>query len=51
MAIAILSIGLLVFFGHFLADFFRRTKVPDVLILMLAGIALTLLAGRVGVRS
>ena len=40
MAITILSIGLLVFFGHFLADFFRRTKVPDVLILMLAGIAL-----------
>jgi len=40
VAVTILSIGLLVFFGHFLADFFRRTKVPDVLILMLAGIAL-----------
>lgn len=40
MAITILSIGLLVFFGHFLAGFFERTKVPDVLILMLAGIVL-----------
>ncbi|MFQ5705583.1 MAG: cation:proton antiporter [Gemmatimonadales bacterium] len=40
MAVTILSIGLLVFFGHFLAGFFERTKVPDVLILMLAGIAL-----------
>jgi len=40
VAVTILSIGLLVFFGHFLADFFRRTKIPDVLILMLAGIAL-----------
>ncbi len=40
MAVTILSIGLLVFFGHFLADFFRRTKIPDVLVLMLAGIAL-----------
>ncbi len=40
MAVVILSVGLLVFFGHFLADFFQRTKVPDVLILMLAGIVL-----------
>ncbi|MCZ6915596.1 MAG: cation:proton antiporter [Gemmatimonadetes bacterium] len=38
MAITILSIGLLVFAGHFLTGFFERTKVPDVLILMLAGI-------------
>ncbi len=40
MAVVILSVGLLVFFGHFLADFFQRTKVPDVLVLMLAGIVL-----------
>lgn len=40
MAVTILVIGLLVFFGHFLAGVFERTKVPDVLILMLAGILL-----------
>jgi NhaP-type Na+/H+ or K+/H+ antiporter len=40
VAITILSIGLLVFAGHFLTGFFERTKVPDVLILMLAGIVL-----------
>ena len=38
MALTILSIGLLVFFGHFLTAFFERTKIPDVLILMLGGI-------------
>ncbi|NIM52136.1 MAG: sodium:proton exchanger [Gemmatimonadales bacterium] len=40
MAVTILAVGLLVFFGHLLADFFQRAKVPDVLILMLAGIVL-----------
>ena len=40
MEITILSIGLLVFAGHFLTGFFERTKVPDVLILMLAGIVI-----------
>jgi NhaP-type Na+/H+ or K+/H+ antiporter len=40
MAVTILVIGLLVFVGHFLAGLFERTKVPDVLILMLAGILL-----------
>lgn len=40
MALTILLVGLLVFFGHFLAGFFERTKVPDVLVLMLAGILL-----------
>ena len=40
MAITILAVGLLVFFGHFLAGFFERTKVPDVLILVLAGMIL-----------
>jgi NhaP-type Na+/H+ or K+/H+ antiporter len=38
MAITILAVGLLIFVGHFLADLFQRAKVPDVLILMLAGI-------------
>jgi len=38
--ITILSIGLLVFAGHFLTGFFERTKVPDVLILMLAGVVI-----------
>ncbi|MBI2536233.1 MAG: cation:proton antiporter [Gemmatimonadetes bacterium] len=40
MAVTILVLGLLVFFGHFLAGFFERTKVPDVLVLMLAGMLL-----------
>jgi NhaP-type Na+/H+ or K+/H+ antiporter len=40
IAIAILGLGVLVFAGHFLTGFFARTKVPDVLILMLAGIVL-----------
>lgn len=40
MALTILSIGLLVFFGHFLTAFFERTKIPDVLVLMLAGIVI-----------
>ena len=40
MEVTILSIGLLVFAGHFLTGFFERTKVPDVLILMLAGIVI-----------
>lgn len=40
MALTILSIGLLVFAGHFLTGFFERTKIPDVLILMLAGIVI-----------
>jgi NhaP-type Na+/H+ or K+/H+ antiporter len=40
MAITILVIGLLVFFGHVLTAVFQRTKVPDVLVLMIAGILL-----------
>jgi hypothetical protein len=40
MAATILSIGLLIFFGHLLAGFFERTKIPDVLVLMLAGFIL-----------
>ena len=51
MAITILAIGLLVFVGHFLAGFFERTKVPDVLILMLAGIVLGPVLGVVESRD
>lgn len=40
MALTILVIGLLVFFGHVLGALFQRTKVPDVLVLMIAGILL-----------
>jgi NhaP-type Na+/H+ or K+/H+ antiporter len=40
MAITILVVGLLVFFGHVLTALFQRTKVPDVLVLMVAGILL-----------
>lgn len=36
----ILIIGLLVFFAHFLSLQFRRTNIPDVLVLMLLGILL-----------
>ena len=38
MAITILIIGLLVFFAHFLSLLFRKTSIPDVLVLMLVGI-------------
>jgi NhaP-type Na+/H+ or K+/H+ antiporter len=40
MSITILAIGLMVFFAHFLSLQFRRTNIPDVLVLMLAGILL-----------
>lgn len=40
MAITILVIGLLIFLGHVLTALFQRTKVPDVLVLMVAGILL-----------
>jgi NhaP-type Na+/H+ or K+/H+ antiporter len=40
MALTILVIGLLIFVGHLLSALFQRTKVPDVLVLMAAGILL-----------
>ena len=40
MAITILVIGLFIFLGHVLTALFQRTKVPDVLVLMVAGILL-----------
>lgn len=40
MSITILAIGLMVFFAHFLSLQFRKTNIPDVLVLMLAGILL-----------
>ena len=35
---AVLFIGLIVFFAHFFAATFNRTKIPDVLPLVLTGI-------------
>lgn len=40
MSTTILFIGLIVFFSHFLSLQFRKTNIPDVLVLMLVGIAL-----------
>lgn len=40
MSITILAIGLMVFFAHFLSLQFRKTSIPDVLVLMLLGILL-----------
>lgn len=40
MSKTILVIGMMVFFAHFLSLQFRRTNIPDVLILMLVGILL-----------
>ena len=38
MSTTILIIGLMVFFAHFLSLQFRKTNIPDVLVLMLVGI-------------
>lgn len=38
MSKIILAIGLMVFFAHFLSLQFRKTNIPDVLVLMLVGI-------------
>ena len=38
MSTTILIIGLIVFFSHFLSLQFRRTRIPDALVLMLVGI-------------
>lgn len=40
MSTTILVIGLMVFFAHFLSLQFRKTSIPDVLVLILAGIAI-----------
>ncbi len=40
MSTTILIIGLLVFLAHFLSLQFRKTNIPDVLVLMLVGIAI-----------
>ncbi|MDP4028597.1 MAG: cation:proton antiporter [Gallionella sp.] len=45
MSITILAIGLMVFFAHFLSVQFRKTNIPDVLVLMLLGILLGPLLG------
>jgi NhaP-type Na+/H+ or K+/H+ antiporter len=38
MSTIILIIGLMIFVSHFLAILFRRTNIPDVLVLMLIGL-------------
>jgi NhaP-type Na+/H+ or K+/H+ antiporter len=45
METKILSVGLLVFFSHFLSLQFQKTNIPDVLVLMLFGILLGPLLG------
>ena len=45
MSITILAIGLMVFFAHFLSLQFRKTSIPDVLVLMLIGILIGPLLG------
>ena len=40
MSTTLLIIGLMVFFAHFLSLQFRKTSIPDVLVLMLIGIVL-----------
>lgn len=40
MAVIILSIGLMVFFSHFLSLQFKKTNIPDVLVLMAIGLTL-----------
>lgn len=40
ISIAVLGLGAIVFLGYLLAGLFRRTRVPDVLLLTLLGIAL-----------
>lgn len=45
MSTTILVIGLMVFFAHFLSLQFRKTNIPDVLVLMLIGIVLGPLLG------
>ncbi|BBE51106.1 K(+)/H(+) antiporter NhaP2 [Ferriphaselus amnicola] len=45
MSTTILVIGLMVFFAHFLSLQFRRTNIPDVLVLMLIGIVIGPLMG------
>lgn len=45
MSTTILVIGLMVFFAHFLSAQFRKTNIPDVLVLMVAGMLLGPLLG------
>lgn len=45
MSTTILVIGLMVFFAHFLSLQFRKTNLPDVLVLMLVGIVIGPLLG------
>jgi potassium/hydrogen antiporter len=40
MSIIILSIGAMIFLSHFLSLLFKKTNVPDVLVLMVVGLLL-----------
>lgn len=48
MGTALIMVGLLVFLAHFFSVLFRRSKVPDVLLLMLIGIVIGPVLGLVG---
>lgn len=47
IAVTILGIGLLVFLGHMFTAFFGKTKIPDVLLLLLIGLCLGPLLGTI----
>lgn len=49
MGTALIMVGLLVFLAHFFSVLFRKSKVPDVLLLMLIGILIGPVLGLVGV--
>lgn len=38
IALTIVAVGLLVFMAHVFAEFYSRTKVPDVLLLIILGL-------------
>lgn len=40
MSATILALGIMVFLSHFLSLSFKRTNIPDVLVLMLVGLVL-----------
>lgn len=51
MGIALIMVGLLVFLAHFFAVVFRKSKVPDVLLLMLIGILIGPILGLISTED
>lgn len=51
MEVTIICIGLLYFFSHYLTVFFQKTRIPDVLILIIVGILLGPVSGVASVSS